>query len=63
MAGHRKRRGSKRKTHNRHTGKRSGASPPPNYVPDREYEQPKDDKKKNREKPPYHRKDRDAPLK
>src|SRR5207249_12230738 len=59
MAEHTKRSGSKKRTHNKHTGKRSGASPPPNYVPDREYEQPQHDKKKDREKPPYHGKDRD----
>jgi RHS repeat-associated protein len=45
MAAHRKRKGSKRRTHDKHTGRRSGASPPPNYSPDREYEQPKNDKK------------------
>ncbi len=42
-----------------HEKRRPGTSPPPNYKPDREHEQPKDDKKKDKEKPPYHRKDRD----
>jgi RHS repeat-associated protein len=49
---------SKRHTHDKHFKKRPGTSPPPNYKPDREYKQPKDDKQKDREKP-YHRKDRD----
>ena len=42
-----------------HTKRRPGTSPPPNYKPDRKHEQPKHDKKKDREKPPYRRKDRD----
>jgi RHS repeat-associated protein len=43
----------------KHEKVRPGTSPPPNYVPDRDHKQPKDDKEKDREPPPYHRKDRD----
>ena len=51
-AEHRKKRKS---TYEKHTGRRPGTSPPPNYVPYRKHvgapEKP--------DKPPYHRKDRD----
>ncbi len=49
----------RRSTKDDHERRRPGTSPPPNYKPDRKHVQPKDDKKKDREKPPYHRKDRD----
>jgi len=54
-AAHRKKRKS---TWDKHTQKRPGTSPPPNYVPYRKFQQPPD---KDREKPPYFRKDRDTP--
>jgi RHS repeat-associated protein len=49
----------RRSTKDKHEKRRPGTSAPPNYKPDRNYVQPKDDKKKDKEKPPYHRKDRD----
>ncbi len=52
-------RNKRRSTKDKHEKRRPGTSPPPNYKPDRNYVQPKDDKKKDKEKPPYHRKDRD----
>jgi RHS repeat-associated protein len=59
-AEHKKRKSSRRHTRNKHTKLRPGESKPPGYIPYREYEQPKDDKKKDRKKKPYHRKDRDV---
>ncbi len=47
-AGHKK--GARRSTKDDHERKRPGASPPPNYVPDREFVQPKE-KKSNRPAP------------
>jgi len=49
----------RRSTKDKHEKVRPGESRPPKFKPFREFEQPKDDKKKDREKPPYHRKDRD----
>ena len=51
--------GARRSTLPRHQKKDPGTSPPPNYKPDRKYTQRADDKKKDRKKPPYFRKDRD----
>ena len=51
--------GARKSTHDDHTKRDPGTSPPPNYVPHRKHQQPKGDKKKDGPKPPYHRKDRD----
>lgn len=51
--------GKRKSTKDKHEKVDPGKKQPPNYRPDRKYVQPKDDKKKDKPKPPYHRKDRD----
>lgn len=46
-------------TKDKHEKVRPGTSPPPNYKPDRQYKQPKDDKQKDKKKD-YVKKDRDS---
>ncbi|HZU32083.1 MAG TPA: RHS repeat-associated core domain-containing protein, partial [Candidatus Angelobacter sp.] len=51
--------GKRKSTKDKHEKVDPGKKQPPSYKPDRKYVQPKDDKKKDKPKPPYHRKDRD----
>jgi RHS repeat-associated protein len=51
--------GARPSTKEKHQQKRPGTSPPPNYKPFRKHERSDEEKKKEKEKPPYHRKDRD----
>jgi hypothetical protein len=54
------RKNPRRSTKDKHEKVDPGKKQPPGYKPERKYVQPKDDKKKDREKAPYHRKDRDT---
>ena len=51
--------GARPSTKEKHEKRRPGTSPPPNYKPFRKHERSDEEKKKAKEKPPYHRKDRD----